>query len=504
MDAVGQTVKCLRSKVRKGHQHPPVRSADDVPFLDIQLVHRHPGQLVGVFQDLLLQDQARLGDGKAAHVGLPGGVGAQAEGGHIRILVRNHVHIRVILQADDLRRHLGVGGVSALANLRFAHLQLDGAVLVEDHAAGGMLQGDGPYACIVPEAGEADPLADGAGLILEFLPALPVVHVSDGLVHALVEGIEVVLVLGEAVLEANGHDVLAAILHGVQTQGLAHVVRMAFIGEHGLGDAVAPHGARYGLVGIDRVGVALHVGAGVHLRETAHALGGDGMAVGGVGALVGEHFKLSGHIGAVGPHVGDDVELDGVTDPIADEGVLPGDVDLHQPTAQLPADPGAEGLVQGVLLVAEAAADVGFDDADGAPGHPDGLAHRAAHDMGDLGGGHHHGLARLLIGVADKVFDVAMLHRGRSVPLVDTDEALLFPGFLIVAVADGGVLQDVVGEGIVELGLAILHGLDGVQHEGQRLVFHLHKPGGLSAGHLVFRHHRRHVVAVVANVLVQQ
>ena len=97
-----------------------------------------------------------------------------------------------------------------------------------------------------------------------------------------------------------------------------------------------------------------------------------------------------------------------------------------------------------------------------------------------------------------------MLHRGRSVPLVDTDEALLFPGFLIVAVADGGVLQDVVGEGIVELGLAILHGLDGVQHEGQRLVFHLHKPGGLSAGHLVFRHHRRHVVAVVANVLVQQ
>ena len=215
MDAVGQTVKCLRSKVRKGHQHPPVRSADDVPFFDIQLVHRHPGQLVGVFQDLFLQDQARLGDGKAAHVGLPGGVGAQAEGGHVRILVRNHVHIRVILQADDLRRHLGVGGVSALADLRLAHLQLDGAVLVEDHAAGGMLQGDGPYACIVPEAGEADPLADGAGLILEFLPALPVVHVSDGLVHALVEGIEVVDEIAEVETDYADKPLTAQVMKSV-------------------------------------------------------------------------------------------------------------------------------------------------------------------------------------------------------------------------------------------------------------------------------------------------
>ena len=228
------------------------------------------------------------------------------------------------------------------------------------------------------------------------------------------------------------------------------------------------------------------------------------MAVGGIGALIGEHFQLPRHIGAVGPHIGDDMEFDGVTDPVADECILPGDVDLHQPTAQFPADPAAEGLVEGVLLVAEAAADIGLDDADGTPGHADGLTHRAAHDVGDLGGGDDDGLAGLLIGVADEVFDVAVLDRGGGVPLVDADEARLLAGFLIVAFANGGVLQDVVGEFLVDAGLPLLHGFDGVQDEGQLLILHLHQPGRLGTGHLVFGHHRSHVVAIVAHVSVEQ
>ena len=66
------------------------------------------------------------------------------------------------------------------------------------------------------------------------------------------------------------------------------------------------------------------------------------------------------------------------------------------------------------------------------------------------------------------------------------------------------MLEDVVGEALVNLGLTILHGLDGIENEGKLLIFHLHQPGRLGAGHLVLRHHRGHVVAIVAHVPVEQ
>ena len=81
------------------------------------------------------------------------------------------------------------------------------------------------------------------------------------------------------------------------------IVRVALHGEHSLGNAVAPHGAGGGPIGIDRVGVALHIGAGVQLWEGAHALGADRMAVRSVGSLIGEALDLPGHIGAVRPDV---------------------------------------------------------------------------------------------------------------------------------------------------------------------------------------------------------
>ncbi len=66
------------------------------------------------------------------------------------------------------------------------------------------------------------------------------------------------------------------------------------------------------------------------------------------------------------------------------------------------------------------------------------------------------------------------------------------------------MLKDVPGELVVDLGATLLHGLDGIEDEGQLLVFHLDEPGRLGAGHLVLRHHRGHVVAIVAHVPVEQ
>ena len=273
---------------------------------------------------------------------------------------------------------------------------------------------------------------------------------------------------------------------------------------HGLGDAVAPHGPGGGLVGEHAPGVPLHVGAGVDLGEGPHALGHHAVAVGGVGPLVGEALDLPGGEGPVGPDPGDDVGADGVADPVVDEGLLTLAVDLHQPAPQLGGEPGAQGLVEGVLLVAEAAADVGFDDSHLAPGDAQGLAADPADDVGDLGGGDHGDPPALHVGGADVVLDVAVLDGGGVVPALHLDEARLFAGGFVVAAADLGVGQDVARVLLVELGRVGLHGLLHVQDKGQLLIGDLYQPGGLGRGHLVFRHHHRHVVAVVADMAAQQ
>jgi hypothetical protein len=93
---------------------------------------------------------------------------------------------------------------------------------------------------------------------------------------------------------------LAAELQGIGADGLADVVDVALAGEHRLRDAVAAHGAGRGTVGVNRVGVAVHIGAGIQLWERAHALGADAVAVGRIRALVGEALNLPGGKGAVG------------------------------------------------------------------------------------------------------------------------------------------------------------------------------------------------------------
>ena len=56
----------------------------------------------------------------------------------------------------------------------------------------------------------------------------------------------------------------------------------------------------------------------------------------------------------------------------------------------------------------------------------------------------------------------------------------------------------------MELGRAFLHGLLGIQHEGQHVVLHLQRPHALIGSHLVLRDDHRHVVAPIAHVPVQQ
>ena len=138
------------------------------------------------------------------------------------------------------------------------------------------------------------------------------------------------------------------------------------------------------------------------------------------------------------------------------------------------------------------------------PGAAQRLPHDAANDVGDLSGGHHHDAAVLLVGEASVVLDMAVLHGGRIVPALHLDQSRLPDGGLIIALAHIRVLQDVVGIVLVKLGRPLLHGLLGVQHEGQHVVLHLQRPHALHGGHLVLRDDHRHIVAPVPHVAVQQ
>ena len=305
-------------------------------------------------------------------------------------------------------------------------------------------------------------------------------------------------------MEALGHDVLHAVFQRIHAHGLGALVDVGVVGKGGLGHAVATHGAGRGAVGVYRPGVALEIVAGVDLGEGAHGLGHDGVAVGGVSALVGEALYLSRGNGAVLVQPGDDVEADGVAHAVRDERLLPGTVDTDAAAAHLRGAPGAQGLIQGVLFVAEAAADVGLDDLNVRPGTAQGLAHDAADDMGDLGGRHHDDTAVFLIGEAAVVLDVAVLHGRRVVPALHLDESWLLNGSLIVALADIGVLEDVVGISLMELGRAGLHGLLHVQHEGKLIILHLQGADALHGGHLILGDDHGDIIAVVAHMAVQQ
>ncbi len=110
---------------------------------------------------------------------------------------------------------------------------------------------------------------------------------------------------------------------------------MAFYGPHGLGDAVAPHGSRYGFVGKYGIGIHLHIFAGVKLGKCPGSLCHDAVAVGGVCPLIREGFQLPGRIRSVRANPGDNVAADGVAHPVCDEGVFPGNIQLDQVSAQL-------------------------------------------------------------------------------------------------------------------------------------------------------------------------
>lgn len=63
-------VQSLSSQLTHAHQHASVGHADNVALHKIQIVRRHTGQLMGIVQNALFQQQSGLADGEACGVSL--------------------------------------------------------------------------------------------------------------------------------------------------------------------------------------------------------------------------------------------------------------------------------------------------------------------------------------------------------------------------------------------------------------------------------------------------
>ena len=134
------------------------------------------------------------------------------------------------------------------------------------------------------------------------------------------------------------------------------------------------------------------------------------------------------------------MDADGVADAVGDEGLFAGAVELDGAAIDLLAAPGAQRLIKGILLVAEAAADVRLDDADVRPRAAQRLPDDTPDDVRDLRGARQDEAAVFAVAEAAVILDVAVLHGGRIVPALDANQARLLNGLLIVARGGRGMV----------------------------------------------------------------
>ena len=440
MLGVGSVILRGHCKLLERHQNLAVHDADDAAVSDVHVLDHLARDFGRVGKDLLLEKFARLPDGEARNIGLPGRIRAEARGGDVGILTGNNVYVAVAGKAQNLCRHLRVCGVRALADLCLAALHRDGTVQVQLHAVRRRFKRNGVNRGVIPEGRHADTAANGAGLVLIFLDLSVVIDRYAAFFHTVAEGIVVVDVVREAIFKALGHDEFVAVLEGVHADSFRAIFNICVVRERGLRHAVAAHRARNRAVGVDGVGIALKVCARIDLRKRAHGLGHDRVAVRRVRALIGEALDFSGGNRAVLMQPRDDVEPDGMAHTVGDKRFLARAVDADAPAVDLRGAPGAKRLVKRVLFVSEAASDIGLDDLNVRPWSSQRLTDDPADDVGNLRRGNDGNSAVFAVGKAAVVFNVAVLHHRRFIPALDLDEAGLFDRLVVIALGHGRVL----------------------------------------------------------------
>jgi hypothetical protein len=123
--------------------------------------------------------------------------------------------------------------------------------------------------------------------------------------------------------------------------------------------------------------------------------------------------------------------------------------------------------------------------------------------MRDLSRGDDYSPAAFTVCIADKVFDVAVLHRLGLVPALYSGETRLLYCLFDVSGVDLCMSQDIVREFLVQLRSPVLNGLLGIEHERKFLVLYalFENPQRLCRGYFVFRYDSADIVTVEQRML---
>ena len=133
----------------------------------------------------------------------------------------------------------------------------------------------------------------------------------------------------------------------------------------------------------------------------------------------------------------------------AHKGLFPRNGQLYAPSADHRTKVGIQRLIQDILLVAEAAADIRLDNPYLSPVDTERLSAYAAANVRQLRGRHHDNLSALHIGIRAGIFDMAVRNRRYGIIAFKHDRIGIIRRFLILAHAKHRMLQHVARERFV-------------------------------------------------------
>ena len=399
----------------------------------------------------------------------------------------------------SLRRHLGKNSIRALSDLRCPKLELYASILVQGHPGPRDLQRYRPYSRLVTEKGHAHAATDVSGLSGVFFSFFFPADIFRSFFQTLEN---TVAVCGDGfqigVLVIAPDQVLPPEFQRIHMDLRRDIVHKTFNGKGGLGDSVCAHGPAYRSVGIDRIGLAPDIRTGVLQSPGSETVGRNGVPVGSVGSLIGICLHILCQETPLFVHSGCKVVLDGVSRPGIAESFLSGKLKLHRTAAHLHGEKSVQGFVKHVLLVAESAADVGFDHAYSAPGDPQRLSDHPADNMRDLGGCDHHNPVFLHVGKRDGILQMAVLYHGCLVASLH-HRIRLFQALVHISDKKVRSVQHIILLVKMNGRMAPVHGFPGMDLHRIFFILHFDQLQGADRRSLVLRHNRRNIVAVIAD-----
>ena len=291
-------------------------------------------------------------------------------------------------------------------------------------------------------------------------------------------------------------------LDGVEPRLARQLVHLLLVGERALRVAVAAERAAPRVVGVDAGGTKGHVLQLVQRRDAdEHDVRGGG-APRGVGAVVQDRLAHASGQAALAVAPGRHADDHRLPRGRADELLLARVEDAHR-LPRVPGEQRGDDLVGvGVELRAEGAADGRLQDADVLAGDAERPGEVALHEVRHLGRRHHgQPAAAVEGGQGEARLHAAVGHELRAVGALDDVGA---PGnrALGVSVAElVAVGHEVVRRLLVDARRGRLHGLQRIEHRGQRLVVDPDERAGLLRRRLARRRHRRDLVAHAAHLV---